>query len=289
MERVYHLDAARIPRRRAPSRAIGAVLALGLTLAGTAGAQASPVFASFGNAVWGGIDDVSCASPVGSFNFLNGGNCFFSQAAGVAGTSDAATGANASAFADFSKGQVSVNLSGTGFTPGAGYGGTFAHALIWDTLTFSGAAPGATATVTISGNSTLSGDARIGAVAVLFDLANVGTIGTVPSLLEGNFTDPVGPGPYSTSMTFAITNNVPMLFAIGVSGSTGNSFDAGTAFIDDPFSLNLPQGVTFTSASNSFLTSVPEPGTWALMLAGLGAIGFMSWSKRRQARPVLTR
>ncbi|HET7085222.1 MAG TPA: PEP-CTERM sorting domain-containing protein [Rhizomicrobium sp.] len=279
---VQHRDAVRILRRRAPSRAMGAILALGLTLAGVAGAQAAPVFGSFGNAVWGGINDAQCASPVGTFNFTNGGNCFFSQSNAVIAISDAGTGASATAFADLSKGQVSVNLSGSGFTQGLGYGGTYAHALIWDTLIFSGAAPGATVTVTISGNSALSGDARIDAVAVLFDLANVGTIGTPPSLLEGNFNDPVGPGPYSESMTFGITNNVPMLLAIGVSASTGNSFDPGSAFIDDPFSLDLPQGVTFTSASESFPTQVPEPGTWTLVLIGLGAIGFVLRHKRRR-------
>ncbi len=51
--------------------------------------------------------------------------------------------------------------------------------------------------------------------------------------------------------------------------------------------LVLPQNVTFTSDSGVFLagngvTPVPEPETWALMLAGLGLLG--NFARRRQRR-----
>ena len=46
------------------------------------------------------------------------------------------------------------------------------------------------------------------------------------------------------------------------------------------FLLTLPDNVSFTSASGVFLSPVPEPGTVALMLAGLGVVGFTA--RRRQ-------
>ena len=45
--------------------------------------------------------------------------------------------------------------------------------------------------------------------------------------------------------------------------------------------FDLPQGVSFTSGSGVLLTAVPEPQTWALVLAGLGVMGFVV--RRRSA------
>lgn len=54
--------------------------------------------------------------------------------------------------------------------------------------------------------------------------------------------------------------------------------------------LSVPDGVTFTSDSGVFLgragsvAAVPEPGTWASLLAGVGALGFLSRQRRRSSR-----
>ncbi|MEO7056793.1 MAG: PEPxxWA-CTERM sorting domain-containing protein, partial [Caldimonas sp.] len=54
--------------------------------------------------------------------------------------------------------------------------------------------------------------------------------------------------------------------------------------------LSLPEGVSYTSDSGVFLTAgslpvspVPEPETWALMLAGLGIVGHFT-RRRKETR-----
>lgn len=56
--------------------------------------------------------------------------------------------------------------------------------------------------------------------------------------------------------------------------------------------LNPIVGLQLTSAQNSLeidnvsvIAAVPEPGTWALMLLGFGAVGF-SMRRKREARPL---
>lgn len=46
-------------------------------------------------------------------------------------------------------------------------------------------------------------------------------------------------------------------------------------------SISLPPGYSFGSASGLLLSPVPEPGTWALMFAGLGWVG---WARRKKVR-----
>ena len=54
-----------------------------------------------------------------------------------------------------------------------------------------------------------------------------------------------------------------------------------TAFL----SIDLPAGLAFTSESGVLLTAVPEPETWALMIAGLLALGYHA--QRRRARTAI--
>ena len=68
----------------------------------------------------------------------------------------------------------------------------------------------------------------------------------------------------------------------------GASIDFGHT---SDFSLNLPSNVTFTSDSGAFLTAapsggVPEPASWALMIAGLSLVGG-TLRRRRQTVPTL--
>lgn len=61
-------------------------------------------------------------------------------------------------------------------------------------------------------------------------------------------------------------------------GSTTADFGHSLRFS----SLDVPDGVTWTSSSGKFLTAVPEPSTIALLAAG--AIGFLAYGWRRRKR-----
>lgn len=73
---------------------------------------------------------------------------------------------------------------------------------------------------------------------------------------------------YTCQATFGITNDVSMLFAIGVWAYAGGSATGG-ASIDDPFTLDLPAGVTFTAASQE---AVPEPTLLVLMISAIAGL-----------------
>lgn len=68
----------------------------------------------------------------------------------------------------------------------------------------------------------------------------------------------------------------------GVKGSGNVSaiyrFDAGAGL--DSFNVDVTQGLS--NAAVYVTTPVPEPGTYALMLAGLGAVGFMARRRRQR-------
>jgi hypothetical protein len=42
-----------------------------------------------------------------------------------------------------------------------------------------------------------------------------------------------------------------------------------------------------SATGRQITTAVPEPGTWALMLVGFGAVGFSMRRRRRQANSIL--
>ena len=73
---------------------------------------------------------------------------------------------------------------------------------------------------------------------------------------------------------------MPIFMLLTAGGQYGYADFGNTAsFTFDP----LPAGVSYTSASGDFLTAVPEPSTWAMMILGFAGIGFLTYRRRNQA------
>ena len=94
-----------------------------------------------------------------------------------------------------------------------------------------------------------------------------------PTFTNANYTG------YDFSGHTTVTDGLvlPLDIWLQVRADSGMTADFGNTA---RFSLGLPAGVTMTSASGVLLTAaVPEPQSWALMLAGLAAVG---WLARRR-------
>jgi hypothetical protein len=200
-----------------------------------------------------------------------------------------AVSANSSAAAavDLGTGDLAVTSQNNG-TPQAGAG---ALAFLWDTITFTGASPGAQVTVHMSGSSISTGNARVdgsigfspGLPSVIFGSSGGVNLGNCDgySFLPTN-------GSYDLSFTGTIQNNVQYTFAACMSDITGfdPSNGAGSEFTTDPISFDLPDGVTFTSASGILLNgdthAVPEPMTLSLFFGGLTGMVVMRRRKAKQ-------
>ena len=257
------------------------VISLGLILGFCGQAQSSTVsvFPDFGSVVQGSVYGANCSVPIGCFENL-------SQSTGVTGATSG-TNTSVTATANLALGYVSATASAT---DSSGFNGSQSHAVIWDTVTFSGARAGDVATLTISGyaavsapllntDGTLSDTARANASAILMNESFSPGVGY---FLAGNAYTPEN-GAYTLQDQAQIVNGVPYLLLVFVDASAGlggGPFPVGSASINDPFSLDVPTGVTA-----SFASAVPEPSTWAMMILGFAGVGFMAY--RRKLKPAL--
>ena len=115
------------------------------------------------------------------------------------------------------------------------------------------------------------------AISAAFTFASpAGTSGpAVTGTTDGTFTFlGIGDCPGFISDCGRVQWNNPTLFSFGTGGQF--SLELSDATFDLPGSASV-QG-TFTLLA----PSIPEPSTWALMILGFGAVGFMMRSSRRQ-------
>ncbi len=120
-------------------------------------------------------------------------------------------------------------------------------------------------------------------------LSNYTGANGVPSIVLSGFTGGIVEQPTFTNATntgFDFSGNLtvtdgltlPLFIALQLDSRGGMDADFGNTA---KFSFGLPANVSFTSASGVLLTAavVPEPGTWALMLCGLAAVGSLVRSR----------
>ncbi len=191
--------------------------------------------------------------------------------------------------ADLASGDLFVHAESEASLPTAQAGG---EAQIGDTLSFNGAiSPTSVTTLHMSGTMSNNNGFTAGSLEI-FDDTGLLTAGGACSKPTGDFfcaptnsqtkVSVVG-NSFFISSTVNIEDHKQILVEFVVFAS---SFLTSSADITDPITIDLPPGVTFTSASGVFLTgagSVPETSTWAMMLLGFAGLGYAGYWKTRQA------
>jgi PEP-CTERM motif len=167
--------------------------------------------------------------------------------------------------------------------------GASTRASFSDLLTFNitGAGPATVTNITVSlvfdrdlSLNTAQGDLRFGNA---FATATSGKQ-VVNSSTQGGWVTGVwaskSPGLSVFTGIYALVGATPSLglrtyLSTDTGWATGSSYDNTAAF-----EMTLPAGVSYSSSSGVFLSAVPEPETYALLLAGLSVVGFMACRRR---------
>jgi PEP-CTERM motif len=111
---------------------------------------------------------------------------------------------------------------------------------------------------------------------VTIDFPNAAIFGTLTTF-SGGFSLHNDPLTIYTNMPYEVVMNVSI---------AGGESDDASAWVD-PY-ISTPGGYTLYLSPgivNGVPSSIPEPSTWAMMLAGFGGLGFLGWRRARRGAP----
>jgi hypothetical protein len=110
-------------------------------------------------------------------------------------------------------------------------------------------------------------------------------VGSGPSTLEffADTTDTQGANPLNTpGSLLESVSGVPLSDPDSFSGSRLTAFDAlGPFSMTETASLALTGGASVTGFNESMQGGVPEPSTWAMLIAGFSLLGWVGYRKRQ--------
>ncbi len=215
----------------------------------------------YGDGAYAGASASPCFSSCQGVN----GNPFQSNA--LIAESQPGT-ASAQASANLASGYLQADAQEFGIT-GSSAAGAAAY---WDTLTFSGAAgpsPMGNLTLTVPGTFT-----DVGSGGACIDIGASCDPFSTATLNSSNPSE-------TLTIPFSIVNGNPLKIYAALYATASNSFNIASADLYDPphLSLELPAGVTYTSASGVFLAS-PVPLPAAFWIFGSGLLGLVSVARR---------
>ncbi|MCK1636141.1 PEPxxWA-CTERM sorting domain-containing protein [Bradyrhizobium sp. 157] len=111
------------------------------------------------------------------------------------------------------------------------------------------------------------------------------------SFWVGNYSANNGPAGLNVNITDGTSNTIPLSESVTAPSTNESSTWIRFAFnfiadgTSNTISFNEVNGPSYIGLDDVSIAAVPEPATWAMMILGFAAVGFMAY--RRKSRPAL--